>query len=337
MASMVFSDVLEFVNTLTSAYISTNVAIVADAIKPAVITLLGLYVILWGVASVRGLIQEPITDAAVRLLKIGLIVGVGLQLGHYNELVTDTFFHAPEQLASALTGAQGNNQAIAGLDTILDSGFTIGKAFWDKAGIVSGDFGMYLISLLVWTVTILVTAYAAFLIILAKIALSLIIALGPVFIVSLLFQPTASFFNAWIQQLSNYFILIVLVIAANVFVLTLFQRAAAGAAAIASTAQIDQVFPFLITGGLSFLVLWQLPNMASGLAGGLSLSGYGIPGRVMSLLGSGTRSLAGRAGNLVRTPRPSRRAPRGDTVNWNGIQNRNDNGSLGRGEIGSGR
>jgi hypothetical protein len=43
------------------------------------------------------------------------------------------------------------------------------------------------------------------------------------------------------------------------------------------------VFPFLITGGMSFLVLWQLPNMASGLAGGLSLTGHGVPGRILDI------------------------------------------------------
>jgi type IV secretion system protein VirB6 len=160
--------------------------------------------------------------------------------------------------------------------------------------LVTGDVGMYLVAIIVWAVTIITTLYACALIVLAKIALSLIISVGPLFIISLLFQPTANFFNSWVQQLANYFMLMVLVIAGNVFVLTLFQRAASTTSGITSTAQIDQIFPFLITGGLSLYVLAQIPNMASGLAGGISLSTYGMGRMGLAVFGRGAKSVAGR-------------------------------------------
>lgn len=289
---MTYQDGFTYVNGVCGSYIGTNVAAVASAIAPAAYSLLGVYVILWGVASMRGLIQEPILEAAVRLMKIAFIFGIGIQLAEYNTYVTDTFFNGPEQLASVLTNSTSNATALSSLDQVLGQGFKIGKTFWDKGGIIDGDFGMYMVALLVWVITIAVTAYAFFLIVLAKIALSLIIALGPLFIISLLFQPTANFFNSWIQQLSNYFLLMVLVIAANVFVMTLFQRAASGATAISSTAQIDQIFPFLIMGVVSLLVTAQLPSIAAGLAGGISLSSYGVGRLGLSVLSRPGRDLA---------------------------------------------
>lgn len=292
MPSQIYTQVFTYVNNACNGYIGANVSAVAGAIAPAAYSLLGVYVILWGLMSMRGLIQEPILEAAVRLMKIAFIFGIGIQLAEYNTYVTDTFFNGPEQLASVLTHSTANGTAISSLDQILDQGFKIGKTFWDQGGIIMGDFGMYIVALLVWAMTIAVTAYACFLIVLAKIALSLIIALGPLFIISLLFQPTANFFNAWIQQLSNYFLLMVLVIAANVFVMTLFMRAANGASAITSTAQIDQLFPFLITGVVSLLVIAQLPQMAAGLAGGISLSSYGMGRLGLSVLSRPGRDLA---------------------------------------------
>lgn len=292
MPSQVYTQVFTYVNNACNGYIGANVSAVAGAIAPAAYSLLGVYVILWGLMSMRGLIQEPILEAAVRFMKIAFIFGIGIQLAEYNTYVTDTFFNGPEQLASVLTHSTANGTAISSLDQILDQGFKIGKTFWDQGGIIMGDFGMYMVALLVWAMTIAVTAYACFLIVLAKIALSLIIALGPLFIISLLFQPTANFFNAWIQQLSNYFLLMVLVIAANVFVMTLFMRAANGASAITSTAQIDQLFPFLITGAVSLLVIAQLPQMAAGLAGGISLSSYGMGRLGLSVLSRPGRDLA---------------------------------------------
>ena len=308
--TQLYGDIFSFTNTFAQTYISTNVATVANLIAPAVTALLSLYVILWGVASMRGMIQEPITEAASRIVKIVLICYVALQLGHYNELIVDTFVMGPEELAKHLSGATSSSGTISGLDKILDAGFATGKNFWEKGGFMSGDPGMYIIAIVVWGVVIAVTAYSCFLIVLAKIALSLVIGLGPLFIVSLLFQRTAQFFSSWIQQLSNYGLLIILVFAANVFISTLFAAAATGAAALSSTTQIDQIFPVVIIGVVSVLVLAQLRSISAGLAGGLSLSSEGMGHLGLSVL-SGS---AGRAGSLARTgmgkiPLPKPRVP----------------------------
>ena len=292
MQSKVYAQVFAYVNNACSGYIGENVAAVAAAIAPAAYSLLSVYVILWGLASMRGLIQEPILEAGTRFIKIAFIFGIGIQLAQYNTYVTDIFFNSPEQLAISLTHSTTNSTAISSLDQILDQGFKVGKMFWDQGGVIMGDFGMYLIAVVVWFITVSVTAYACFLIVLAKIALSIVIALGPLFIISLLFQPTANFFNSWVQQLTNYFILIVLVISSNVFVVALFSRAASGAAAITNTAEVDRLFPFLITGFISFLVIAQLPQLASGLAGGISLSTYGAGRLGLSIISRPARDMA---------------------------------------------
>ncbi|ENG0237320.1 type IV secretion system protein [Burkholderia multivorans] len=306
-----YEQVLTYVTNVCDSYIGSSVAAVASAIAPAAYTLLGVYIILWGLASMRGLIQEPIMEAAIRMMKIAFIFGIGIKLAEYNVYVVDTFFNSPEQLAQSLTNATSNQATVNSLDQILSQGFQIGKGFWDKGGILDGDFGMYLVAVFVWAITIIVTAYACFLIVLAKIALSLIIALGPLFIISLLFQPTANFFNSWIQQLANYALLVILVVSANVFILTLFVRAASATAGISSTAQIDQIFPFIITGVISLLVLAQLPSISAGLAGGISLSSYGMGrfalGKIRGLFDrnrGGNRSGGNRNRDERREPRP---------------------------------
>lgn len=51
-------------------------------------------------------------------------------------------------------------------------------------------------------------------------------------------------------------------IAANALVMTLYERASTGAAAITNTAQVSQLFPFLVTGAISLLCLVQIPSKA---------------------------------------------------------------------------
>jgi len=311
---MIFTQYLTYINNLTSSYVTTNTAIVANAIAPAVTALLSLYVILWGIASLRGLIQEPITEAATRFVKIALICSLALQLGHYNALIVDTFVNGPEDLARMLSGATDANSTVSSLDAILASGFTVGKQFWDKGGLIAGDVGMYMLALIVWGVTLALTIFAFLLILLSKVLLTLLLAFGPIFIVSLLFQSSAGYFNAWIHQMTNYALLSILVIATNMLMMTMFQRAAANSA---TATQVDQIFPMIITGVVAFMALAQLPAVAAGLAGGMAASSQGAGRLGLSVL-SGAASKAGSlmkygAGKMPRTPKDrlgQRKAPR---------------------------
>jgi type IV secretion system protein VirB6 len=270
-----FTGNLQYIERVCDAYVGEQVAAVARAIAPAAFTLLGVYVVLWGFASMRGVIREPLMDMAERVLKISLIFGVGIGLAEYNTVITETFLHGPDELAAAMARTPGSDSLMGGLDILLSQGFDIGKQFWAKAGLFNGDVGLYFIALAVWTLIIVVTAYGFFLMALSKVALTAILALGPLFIISLLFETTAGYFNSWIRQLSNYFLVPVLVMAVNLLVLKLFSRAAS-AAAIANAGEVDQIFPFLVMGLVSLLALASVLAIAAGLAGGVALSSFGM-------------------------------------------------------------
>lgn len=284
----VYNELMSFVDSTCNNYIGSSVASVADAIEPAAVALLGVYVILWGFAHLRGLIKEPILDAMQRVIKIGLIVGIGLRLGSYNTYVTDTFFNAPQDLANALAGNTPTGGIINSLDTILARAFDIGDIFWDEGGMT--NIGYYLMAFFIWGMGTVVTAYAGFLMALSKIALAIIISLGPLFIFSLLFDASKRFFEAWVAQLANYFLVVVLVVAANLFTIRLFVRAAEKAAALGSDVEIAQLLPFFVTAGVSLLVLAQIPHIAAGLAGGISLSSFGLGRLSLSLLSRSARA-----------------------------------------------
>jgi type IV secretion system protein VirB6 len=294
-----FSDNIAYINGVCNAYVGENVTATANAIKPAAFTLLGVYVILWGFASVRGMIREPFHDMAARVVKLSLVFGIGIGLAEYNVLVTDTFINGPDQVAGILAHAPTAGTTIGGLDALWDKGFAVGARFWAKAGMLTGDFGMYLIALAVFTTTIVVTSYAFFLIVLAKVMLSVLVGLGALFILGLLFEPTSGYFNSWLRQMSNYFLVPVLVTSVNLLVMTLFGRAADGANMITATTSVDQVFPFVAMGLISFLALAQILALAAGLAGGVSLSSMGMGRFALNGLKSGGKRIAGGAGKAA--------------------------------------
>ncbi|HFF5988767.1 type IV secretion system protein [Pseudomonas fluorescens] len=314
MATQTYTQVLTFVDGMTTTFITQNVVNVANAIAPAVNTLLAVYIMFWGYALFRGAgQQEPMMDGLQRILKMVCILYVGFQFAAYNTYVVNTFSVAPLELGNAFFGANDSTTIFGSLDSILVKGFTAGKKFWDQGGILVGDPGMYMVAILVWGQTIIVTAYACFLIVSSKIALAIIMALGPLFIFSLMFQATSDFFSRWIQQLSNYALVIVMTIAANALIMTLYERASTGAAAITSTAQINQLFPFLVTGAISLLCLAQIPSKAAGLAGGVSINSYGAGRLAARMLQRSLRSIMprrrpGGGGNSER------KRPRGGSI-----------------------
>ena len=209
----------------------------------------------------------------------------------------DTFVNGPEDLARMLAGSSDNSTTASSMDTIFAAGFAVAKGFLDKGGLLGSDLGFYVIGFSVLLVTICVTVYSFALILLSKIMLCILITLGPIFIISLLFQASAGYFTSWIHKMSNYALLGILVIVTNKLIITLFQRAAVGAV---SSTQIDQVMPVIITGILSVIALAQLTTVAAGLAGGLSMSTAGIGSMGLSMMtGSAGRaaSLAGKGVN----------------------------------------
>ena len=280
-----YTDSLSYIDSVCESYIGENVAAVAHVVGPFAFTMLTLYVALWGFAHIRGLIKEAGEEFINRVIMIAIVFGIGFNLANYNVLITNTFLHGPEELIGGLARSSGESGVVSGLDLMLKLGFDTGARFWAKAGVFDGDFGMYLVALAVWAMTIVVTAYGFFLMALSKIALTVLIGLGALFFIGLLFQATAGFFNSWLRQMANYFLVPVLVVMVNLLVMKLFARAAGGAAAMTSSAEVAQVFPFFAMGLVSLLALASVLSMASGLAGGVSLSSFGMGRLTAGLLG----------------------------------------------------
>jgi type IV secretion system protein VirB6 len=301
-APTLYSDSLNYINAVCESYVSENVVAVARVMGPLLTAMLGLYVAIWGFASLRGLIKEPVNEFINRVAKLAVILGIGFNVANYNILITNTFLRGPDEFVAGLARSPGSNGVITGLDGMLNDGLILTTRYWAKAGVLDGDFGMYIVAAAVITMTIVVTAYAFFLMALSKVVLTAVVAIGPVFFIGLLFEATAGFFNAWLRQLANYFLVPVLVVMVNLLVMKLFARAASGPAALTSSAEVAEVFPFLAMGLVCLLALASILSIASGLAGGVSLSSFGMGRLTASLLNRNGLKLGKQIGRHTTRP-----------------------------------
>lgn len=318
--SQLYTSLFEGFNEISNTYITGNTTKFINYIAEPAFALLAIYVLLWGFAHIMGLIREPITDATKRFIKIGFIVGIALNYEVYSTYVIKVITEGPENIASVFV----NNYSTMGqtLDTVFDETWEIGNQFWANAGFFDGNPGMYIVAVIVYAIACALTAYSAFLVILAKIAISILVAVGPLFIIAAFFESTRKFLESWVAQLCNYGLLSVLVIACNAFILEVLRKTAiATSANIKNADDVSTVAPLVVIGIVSGLILAQLPNIASGLAGGLSISSLGaFRGSFRSGTGVAAKLSGARAANRYVSNKTAEYAGKGINAGYTFIK-----------------
>ena len=298
---MIFGVFWVWLSDRLADYISNNAAQTAATLEPAAISLVTIYVMLWGFLHWKGAIQEPLLDGALRILRIVVVLGVGLHLWQYHEAVVETFFDAPVDFGAAVFGARAPVETV---DAIWDQGGAVAAFLWDRGGILSGDFGFYLAAAFVYLLMGAVCVYAVFLMALARIALAVLLALGPLFIVLALFDVTRRFFEAWLAQLANYALVMLLAVLTAELMLEIVQAYAEQTAALGSAIVTVDALNMVLVAALVLLILRQVMPIAARLSAGVSLSTF----QVMSLSARrGLQSLrvtAGEFGAGLRDTQP---------------------------------
>jgi type IV secretion system protein VirB6 len=330
----------------TATYVTNVSAALASALVPVVTTAVTIWIMVYGLAVVRGEAHEAVPAFGWRALKIALTLAFALSTGVYQAQVVTAVNGATAgvaqtiQNAAAVSGASNPGcGAVNGTSVTASSASSIYQtldcydqqidlvmdAYFDKAAheglglsmvaAAIADFVCGLIAALGGAIFLIVLAFE---VVMARMLLDLVLGLGPIFIACAAFGPTARFFEAWTAKVANYALLQVLVAAFLGMALTAFSAYLAplhvtGAPPISNAASLVPgitaaledsaadvaAIGLFVTGVFLAMVGWQLPAVASGLAGGATLSGFGafVAGvtshRLASTLG---RALAGRRG-----------------------------------------
>lgn len=270
----VFAQFFAWLQGQLAAYIGANVAAVAAAIEPAVVTMCWMYVMMWGYLHLRGLIQEPVMEGFKRMVMIAVVLGVAIRLWLYNDVLVDTFVNGPAQLARAILGAA---DPVSLIDQIWFDGNRISQALLAQGSVT--DISYYLAAVVVYALVGLTCVTAAFLLALSSIATAILLALGPIFIVMLLFDATKRFFESWIGQLTNYAFITVLIALIASMLLSVVRAYSLSAVNSGAGVTIAESARLCMVSVLIFLLVRQVPSIAASLSSGIALSTYGTVSR----------------------------------------------------------
>jgi type IV secretion system protein VirB6 len=274
-----FAEFSAWLNSLLATYIGDQTARVAAALEPAIVALAAIYLMVWGYLQLTGKIEEPFATGLKRILTLVVVLAVALRLWLYNTVVVDTFFNAPGQLAAVIVGAY---DAVTVVDRIIFLGGDAGALLMQKGGILEGSISYDLAGIAVYLLVGLTAIYTIFLLALSRIALSVLLALGPLFFALLLFESTKHYFMSWLGQLANYALITLLAVLAAALMMTLVTAAAQAAANQGGGIQIADAARVCMAAGLTFLVMRQVMPIAAALSHGVALQSYSVVSRAIS-------------------------------------------------------
>jgi type IV secretion system protein VirB6 len=284
-----FETFLTWLNVQLLQFLSQTLARVATAVEPAAITLATIYVMVWGYLHLSGRIQEPILDGARRIAILAVILGVSLHLWAYNGVLVDTFFTAPGQLTGAILNAPS---PLASIDQLWTDAQAVANSLSAQASLFSGHPTYSLVALGVYIVVGFTCVYATFLLALSMVAVALLLAIGPVFIMLLLFDATRRFFESWIAQLATYALVSVLIALVAALLLSVVRAYATEAAAEGQGVTVSDAIRLCAAAGLILLMMRQILPIAAGLGSGIALSSFNLVSRSIA----GARASAGQTG-----------------------------------------
>jgi len=301
-------------DAILSTYVLGVVSALMTAIAPIALTAMTIWVALYGWAVLRNEVSETVPTFVWKVFKIGLVLAFALQSGFYISNVADT--------ANALAMGVASTFLPAGVDpSTVSSPYALLDKFNDDASAQVADImkeaSMFRLDLVlagaIFSVgSVLFLCIGLFVVTLAKLFLSFVIAIGPLFILCLAWRPTARFFDSWLSMVLNAVVLTWFAFFAlglsTYMGAAMFKAIADGGGFLGSTFNVlGEATRYCVLMILMAIICFQAPSLASALTGGAAIQ-QGIQMIQNAMMVSGLRSAssargasaAARAGGVIR-------------------------------------
>jgi type IV secretion system protein VirB6 len=179
---------------------------------PALTILLTLYVAFFAISLLTGRSRIGVSALTPRMMTLGLVLTFATSWAAYQNVIWTITTGAPDQIASLLAGTHGSATTL--FADRLDQLFNAIADAAQQAGVpvpvtgVSGEapvapvvVGGFSASTVLWLSALMLMLGTVGVLVTTKIALAVLLALGPLFIVLALFRGTHGLFEGWLKAL----------------------------------------------------------------------------------------------------------------------------------------
>ncbi len=274
-----FSSFEQGMDQQLAHYLSGTAATLCAIAAPVVATGVVIYIILIGYAIIRGEASDSLHSAMWKVVKWALVAAVALSAGGFNTYIVGGLNGIESGLFQATTGA------LSGGDLLDDTLSAYIELFNQLVQNVKTDgLGVFPNVALCFAILLLAIASLVFfglavcVFMLAKVAQVLVIALGPVFIATLIFPPIQRFADAWLSAALNTVIIKVLagiILAISTLFLKSVVEQVSGA--FDTTAVLMDCLKVLLLSVSFGAIFGYLPMLAAQLVGGAPIPHVTMP------------------------------------------------------------
>ena len=233
-----------------------------------------------------------------RGFRVGLILMLVLGGTLYNEWIKVPFMTTiPNEISKMVVNGGGQwSDTSSAYDSIVNKATLSAQLMYDGSTGLTGGFAALFNGWVVKAVAYVAAVVGFFYSMYAKLALGLILGLGPVFIALAMFDATKRFFDGWLSQCANYIILQILFAAAQTVMLTLVTGVFGGDMGMSNPGALAGA---IVTCLVMMMLFWQLPFVAHALAaGGASMTMAALPG-VQAARSAVSNQISNRIGDSI--------------------------------------
>lgn len=200
MPDTIISDIYTRFDRALGSFYETAATGVSNYVMPAAWVFFGICLLIWCYLIIEGKIAAPITDWILKF--IGFMIILYVMGNGYLQWVAKPIFELPSGLTSALNSSARSAPDLLGqvndkVVNLVSAMFTAGSSLVRDLAI-GPAISLFLMGILVVASTYLMLAAAMFSIIFAKLGLSMTLAVGPFFLLSIILPQTRNYFYSWI-------------------------------------------------------------------------------------------------------------------------------------------
>lgn len=293
------------------------------ALELALTILLTLYVGFFGVSLMLGRSNLSLRALVPRMVTIGVILAFATSWIAFRSVVWNLFIAAPDYLATLLTRSDGSaTLAFAGKLDVVFQAVQQASAGQENFEAFSPPGLMWLgaILLLLGTVGILVTA---------RIALALLVALGPIFVVLALFNGTRGLFVGWLKGLVMLALTPLFAVLGGSLMIELAVPIIASLAEFPGQVNPQAAMAFFLLGAVHVALMVMAIKVAATMVAGWQVFGTAAAGpeRTLAPLTQGNAAPGARMVEARQTGQAAAQARRVDVISGAGALPGNDGGS----------
>lgn len=264
---MFLDDVVQQIDSKIDSYIFDGYHALVEMLAPALLASITLFITVQGIRIYLGYNNQSIFNFIRHVLMICFVAMLAANWDWFSKLIVDITMNAPDEFIAVLINSDADSMQALFSDLYAQTVDTFNKlsssAGWNNIWILS-------IALIGYITNIALMVVIFFLIITAKIALSVLLVLAPMFVPMYFFSSTRQFCWGWIRVMMTMVLIPILLYAVTgLFVDILSQYVSEIANGVNNDAvSSDPVFEYIIIALICVILSKQVPVLAAGISNG---------------------------------------------------------------------